>query len=177
MNRAWRFGALVLLFGTSCLFETTAPKPRPGSGDSDVNPDAAIVTGLVQIYDRQDRDVTPGREWYLSVTWYRADTNRDGQLEVLSRTITRSGLDGVYRIEYESPLVVRVEVAPRMCVVDFEAMECCLGNPPCNGTPCAIWLPAVGVNVHQGERLQRNLTVRCDFVPFREARAGELPTD
>jgi len=154
--------AMVVAVG--CLFETTPPKRTIRPGEEPVDPSTVVVTGLVQLLDRIDRDVSAAPGWFVSVVWYRADVTGDGQPEEVSRSVVQAGIDGVYRATYASNQVVRASFSARVCVLDPDVLQgCCLDSPPCNG--CQVWLPPRTIDVAPGARLQQNLTVPCDFVP------------
>lgn len=164
-SRAFAAVALATL-AAGCLFETTPPQRTSSQDEPPPDPTAVVITGLVQVFDRMDHDVTPGGNWGVQFTWYQRDRDHDGQLDVLTYSNTVSDNDGVYRVSLISPDVIAVDIAARKCPEESEPAPCCLDHQnPCGGPQCEVWLPPRRAPAVPGQRLHENLTVRCDFVP------------
>jgi hypothetical protein len=147
--------------GSSCLYSTTPPKPS-GSGTETVDPNAAVLTGTVQLYDRTDHHLRNMPGWAVRASWYvRGTPPRLDHVDVVV-----SGGSGVYEVRRSDPDVVAVEIQGRLCGIDLEGMDCCLGDNPCNRPECtSIWTTPVRVDIAPGGRERRTVTVPCDHAP------------
>jgi hypothetical protein len=166
MRPRWRWSVAAAALAAGCLFETTPPQRTPRSGEPPPDPAAVVITGLVQVFDRVDHDVTPGRNWGVQITWYKRDGNGDGQLDVLGYSNLVTDQDGVYQASWVASALVAIDIQPRKCPEEADVPPCCVSHTnPCGGPECNAWLPPTRLSVTPGQRLHENLTVRCDYVP------------
>jgi hypothetical protein len=151
-----------LVAGSSCWFSTTPPKPTAGSENED--PSAAVVTGNVQLFDRTDHHsrIMPG--WSVMASWYTRSGS--GTPRLVQRDVTQSSGAGVYEVRFTDPYLVAVDIQGRLCAVDLDGMDCCIGDNPCNRPECTtIWTTPIRINLGPGARERRTVIVACDHVP------------
>jgi hypothetical protein len=156
--------ALIIPATTTCWFSSTSPKPGPSTSEQG-DPSAAVVTGLVQLFDRTDhhRRTMPG--WAVKASWYvRSGSGNPLKLEYTDVVV--SGRDGVYEVRWSHPRLAAVDLQGRICEFDPTDLECCIDDPPCNRPACKnAWTPASRLEVTTGSRQSLTLTVGCNHVP------------
>lgn len=144
-----------------CLFETTPPKRQGPPNEPPGNPNAAVVTGLVQLRDRADGRLSTAPGWTVLVNWYRRDTTGDGQPDIVGNAVIPADHAGVYHASNTASDIVRVAVAARLCTLP-EIPACCLEEFPCNVPQCtALWTVLRPRDVTPGAQVQQNLVVNC----------------
>lgn len=162
MSKLFALAALVTLLAGGCLFSTTPPKPRDEPG-SDDDPDLAVVTGLVQLYDRTDNHYRSMPGWPVKVEWFSRDLDHEGRPLLLKKRVVYSEGAGVYSAALSNPRIGSVRVRAFLCIERSPDLECCLDDDPCQN--CEVWRPPVTISTAPGERLQKDLVVPCDHVP------------
>jgi hypothetical protein len=163
--RTWLHGLVIagLMVTGACLFSTNPPKPRSTSGSGSSDPNAAIVTGAVQFYDRTDHHTRNMPDWVVRADWYiRTGTG----LRHVQSSVVRSNPSGVYEVQFSDPALVQVVLQAVICNFNVNDVDCCLDLPPCTNSVCAqLWITPVSLQIGPGSRQQRTLTVPCDHVP------------
>jgi hypothetical protein len=148
---------------SACLFSTNPPKPSSSGGTGSSDPNAAVVIGQVQFYDRTDHHTRNMPDWVVRADWY-VRTGDGSRLEQSS--VVRSNPSGVYEVQFSDPYLVRVEIRALVCTYNVNDADCCLDMPPCNHPICTqAWIAPVQVTLGPGSRERATLTVPCDHVP------------
>lgn len=143
-----------------CWFGTNPPEVAPPV-EVPPDPNEVVLTGRVQFFDRVDHMTRPAPGWMVTVAWFGADGDRDGQPDLVDTWITRAGMSGVYDVRFRSNTVVAAEMRAALCDYDPVLADCCLDIPPCPPSNCQIWGAIRRISVAPGQRFQQDLVVPC----------------
>jgi hypothetical protein len=153
----------ILVFASACLFSSNPTKPSaPGP---EIDPDAAIVTGVVQLFDRTDGHISIAPDWLVRADWY-IDVGDAEPPRFVARQLVRSGPDGAYDVRYTHPHAIAVVLTARVCTVDPQELECCLHEPPCDLPECTtVWITPAQIDAKLGTHERHTLRVGCAHAP------------
>ena len=164
MRRSLWIAAVAALALPACWYSTTRPKPSSTGTNGGLDPQTVEVTGLVQLFDRSDHHLRTMPGWTVQASLYVRNP-RGGAPVFSTQQILQSGSDGVFRVRFTAADAAAVDLRGRSCDFDPDTQDCCLQEPPCAPSNCAIWATVSRVSVVPGQSTQGDVTVGCDHVP------------